>query len=187
MLRAIALAGLALLGGIAGGALGYAVGSANEETVTVTTTVEDPVTEATASGLPAAVEETRIALLEAAQAGDYEALADLAAPPGFRYTFGGPVEGGPAAYWRELERTGNAQPASTLAMILELPYVLSRGSYDWPWAYTVADIADLSAHERARLAPLGGVDELFVPDVGYLGWRTGIAPDGSWTFYVAGD
>ena len=185
-MRAIALAALALVGGIAGGAIGYAVGSGSEETVTVTTTVEDTLTEATASGLPAAVEETRIALLEAAQAGDYEALAELAAP-GFRYTFGSPVEGGPAAYWRELERTGDAQPASTLAAILELPYVLSRGSYDWPWAYTVADVADLSAHERARLAPLGGVDELFVPDIGYLGWRTGIAPDGSWTFFVAGD
>lgn len=186
MTRAVALVALALLSGIAGGALGYAVGAGTEDTVTVTTTVEETLTDATASGLPAAVEETRLALLEAAQASDYEALADLAAP-GFRYTFGGPVEGGPAAYWQELERSGQGRPAETLAQILELPHVLSRGYYDWPWAYTVADVADLSAHERALLVPLGGVDELFVPGTGYLGWRTGISPDGSWTFFVAGD
>ena len=185
MVRALALAALALLGGIAGGALGYAFG-VGEKTVTVTTTVEDSLTEATASGLPAAVEETRLALLEAAEAGDHDALAGLAAP-GFRYTFGGPVEGGPAAYWRELERAGDQRPLETLATILELPYVLSRGYYVWPWAYAVADVADLSAHERELLAPLGRPEELFAPDTGYLGWRTGIAPDGSWTFFVAGD
>lgn len=186
MIRAVALAALALLGGIAGGALGYAVGVAGEETITVTTTVDDSLTEATASGLPAAVEETRLALLEAAQAGDYDALAALAGP-GFRYTFGGPVEGGPAAYWRELEQSGDAQPLDALATILELPYVLSRGTYVWPWAYAVADLADLSEHERALLAPLGGPSALFAPGTGYLGWRAGIAPDGTWMFFVAGD
>ena len=185
MVRALALAALALLGGIAGGALGYAFG-AGEETVTVTTTVEDSLTEATASGLPAAVEETRLALLEAAEAGDHGALAALAAP-GFRYTFGGPVEGGPAAYWRELEETADERPLEALATILRLPYVLSRGYYVWPWTYTVTDLADLSEHERALLAPLGGPETLFVPDTGYVGWRAGIAPDGSWTFFVAGD
>ena len=186
MARGFALVALALLGGIAGVAVGYAVGAGTEDTVTVTTTVEETLTQATASGLPAAVEETRLALLEAAQAGDYEALGDLAAP-GFRYTFGGPVEGGPVAYWQELERSGQGSPAETLAKILELPYILSRGYYDWPWAYTVADVADLSAHERSLLVPLGGVEQLFVEGTGYLGWRTGIAPDGSWTFFVAGD
>ena len=185
MLRVVALAALALLGGIAGGVVGYAAG-AGEETVTVTTTVEEAGSGATVSGLPAAVEETRAALLEAAKAGDYDAVAALAAP-GFRYTFGDPVEGGPAAYWRELERKGDARPLETLATILELPYVLSRGYYTWPWAYTVADAGDLSQHERALLAPLGGVDTLFAPGTGYLGWRTGIAPDGSWIYYVAGD
>ena len=183
MVRVVALAALALLGGIAGGALGYAFG-VGEETVTVTT--EDRVTEATSSGLPAAVEETRVALLEAAEAGDYDALAALAGP-GFRYTFGSPVEGGSAAYWRGLEETTDERPLEALATILRLPYVLSRGYYVWPWTYTVADVADLSEHERAFLAPLGGPEALFVPGTGYVGWRAGIAPEGSWTFFVAGD
>ncbi len=185
MLRVLAYAALALLGGIAGGVLGYAFG-VGEETVTVTTTVEGQLTDATVSGLPAAVEEKRVALLEAAEAEDYDALAALAAP-GFRYTFGSPVEGGPAAYWRELEASGDDRPLDALATILDLPYVLSQGYYVWPWAYAVADSGDLSAHERALLAPLGGPEQLFAPSTGYLGWRAGIAPDGSWTYFVAGD
>jgi hypothetical protein len=185
VLRVLALAALALLGGIAGGVVGYAVG-AGDETVTVTTTVEEGQSGATVSGLPAAVTRTRAALLEAAKAGDYEAVAALAAP-GFRYTFGGPVRGGPAAYWRELERTGDARPLEKLATILELPSALSRGYYVWPWAHTVAGAEDLSPHERTLLAPLGRIDTLFAPGTGYLGWRTGIAPDGSWTYFVAGD
>jgi hypothetical protein len=65
--------------------------------------------------------------------------------------------------------------------------VLSRGYYVWPWTYTVADVSDLSAHERALLLPLGELDTMFVPGTGYLGWRAGIAPDGTWTFFLAGD
>ena len=141
---------------------------------------------ATAQGLPAAVEETRAALLEAAESGDYEELRDLVPSSGFEYTFGSPVEGGPIAYWQELERTTDERPLETLAAILKLPYVLSRGYYVWPWAYATTSAEDLSPHERELLAPLGPLDSLVVEGTGYLGWRAGIAPDGSWTFFVAG-
>jgi hypothetical protein len=138
------------------------------------------------SGVPAAVDETRAALLEAAGSGDYEALRPLL-PDEFEYTFGGPVEGGPIAYWQALERTTDARPLETLATILELPYVLTRGYYVWPWAYALRSADELSPHEQELLAPLGVPSELFPEGVGYLGWRTGIAPDGTWAFYVAGD
>jgi hypothetical protein len=68
-----------------------------------------------------------------------------------------------------------------------MPYVLSRGYYVWPFAYTFENKADLSAHERELLAPLGTPDELIVDGTGYLGWRAGFAPDGTWAFFVAGD
>jgi hypothetical protein len=145
----------------------------------------DDTSVATATGLPAVVEETRSALLVAAESSDYEALRELIPSNGFEYTFGGPVEGGPIAYWQQLE--ADPRPIETLAEILKMPYVLSRGYYVWPWTYTVESASDLSAHERELLAPLGPLDTLFVPGTGYLGWRTGIAPDGTWTFYVAGD
>jgi hypothetical protein len=138
------------------------------------------------AGLPAAVEETRSKLEAAAEAGDYDAVAELV-PAGFRYTFGDTVEGGPVAYWRNLERTSDQRPLETLAAILKLPYVLSRGYYVWPWAYTAESADDLSPHERELLAPLGDPSELVPPGAGYLGWRAGISPDGMWSFYVAGD
>jgi len=156
-------------------------GTASSETVTETATAAVP-----AQGIPDAVETTRAALLAAAESGDYEELRPLV-PERLRYTFGSPVEGGAIAYWQELERTTDARPLETLAEILRMPYVLSRGLYVWPWAYTIESAADLSAHERALLAALGPVETLFPPGSGYLGWRAGIEPDGDWAFFVAGD
>jgi hypothetical protein len=151
------------------------------------TTVEESTTESD-SGLPAAVEEKHAALLAAAESGDYEALRELVPTDGFEYTFGGPVEGGAVAYWQELERTTDQRPLEALARVLRMPYVLSRGTYVWPWAYAVESTADLSAHERELLAPLGPLDTLFpAPGSGYFGWRAGILPDGGWSFFVAGD
>lgn len=138
-------------------------------------------------GLPATVEEARVAILEAAQSSDYEALRPLVPESGFEYTFGEPVEGGPIAYWQELERTTAERPLEALAAILEMPYVLSHGYYVWPFAYTVENRADLSSHERELLAPLGSPDELIADGTGYLGWRAGFEPDGTWAFLVAGD
>ena len=142
---------------------------------------------ASASGLPAAVEQTHAELLAAAESRDYEALAELIPSTGFEYTFGGPVEGGAVASWQELEETTDERPIEALAAILKMPYVLSRGYYVWPWTYTVESADDLSEHERELLAPLGDPSDFFPEGAGYFGWRTGIAPDGSWAFFVAGD
>jgi hypothetical protein len=68
-----------------------------------------------------------------------------------------------------------------------MPYTLSRGLYVWPFAYSVASVDDLTAHERELLAPLGPFESVFVEGTGYLGWRAGIGPDGTWVFFVAGD
>jgi hypothetical protein len=162
-----------LLGAIAIGGLGVALGYA------LFADDEPP------STLPDAVAVTHAALLEAAETGEYEELRPLIPESGFSYTFGGPVDGGPIAYWLGLET--ERPPIETLAAILRMPYTLSRGIYVWPFAYDVASVDDLSAHERELLAPLGPVDALFAPGTGYLGWRAGIEPDGSWTFFVAGD
>jgi hypothetical protein len=148
---------------------------------------EDSASSAPTSGLPAAVEETRAELLAAAESGDYEALAELIPTDGFEYSFGGPVEGGPVAFWQELERTTDERPLEALAAILKMPYALTRGFYYWPWAHAVGSSEDLSPHERELLAPLGAPTELFPEGSGYFGWRAGIAPDGTWVFFVAGD
>lgn len=133
-------------------------------------------------GLPPAVREKRDEILAAARTGDEDAVAALADPAGFEYTFGGPVPGGPAAYWRRFE--AQERPLEALATILELPYTLHRGYYVWPFAYDKTE-DELTAHERELLAPLGR-GGMFAPE-GYLGWRAGLTPDGRWVFFVAGD
>jgi hypothetical protein len=187
--RTLLLIGAALLLG-AGGVGGWFAGRELEGTETVTQTTTLTVTtsqDAPESGLPDAVEETRAALLAAAEAGEYEALRPLIPETGFEYTFGSPVDGGPIAFWQELERTTDEEPLETLAKVLKMPYTLSRGIYFWPFAYDIAGVEDLTAHERELLAPLGPLETLFVEGTGYLGWRAGIQPDGTWVFFVAGD
>ncbi len=191
MIRALLIVGA--IGILAAGLVGgWFAARETEEAVTVTETTTSTSTTISTSAaaetsLPAAVEETRAALLAAAETGDYEALRPLVPATGFEYTFGGPVEGGPVAYWQELERTSVERPLETLAKILRMPYTLSRGIYVWPFAYDIAERDEITAHERELLEPLGPLDTLFVEGTGYLGWRAGIEPDGSWVFYLAGD
>lgn len=178
---------------VVGGALGLGLGrlldagGRSAPLPPVTATVTETVTLAGEPALPAAVEETRKALLAAAESGDYEALRPLLPESGLTYSFGGEVEGGAVAYWQEHERTTGERPLDVLAAILKMPYVLTSGIYVWPWAYRVESADQLSAHGRELLLPLGMPERLFAPGTGYLGWRAGIRPDGTWAFFVAGD
>jgi hypothetical protein len=186
VIRALLVVGAAVILGLGVAAGWYGSNELEEAETVVETTTETEVAES-GSGLPISVEQTRSELLEAAESGSYEALQPFIPETGFTYTFGGEVEGGPIAYWQQLERDSNEKPLETLEAILRMPPVLTRGIYVWPWAYTVESADDLSEHERELLAPLGPTSRLFVPQTGYLGWRAGIAPDGTWVFYVAGD
>jgi hypothetical protein len=177
-LRTLVVALIGLVAFASGVMLGFKLDSGDDGTTTA---------ETSPGGLPTAVEQTRASLLAAAESGDYEALRPLIPTTGFEYTFGGPVEGGPIAYWRQLDENSPERPLEMLAAVLRMPYTLSRGYYVWPFAYDVASAGDLSPHERVLLAPLGPLDTLFFEGTGYLGWRAGIAPDGAWAFFVAGD
>ena len=153
------------------------------ETVTVTATVTETVTETAAgdaSVLPDAVEETRRGLLEAAESGEVEALEPFVTDR-LSYTFGAPVEGGAIEYLRRLEAEGQ-DPLGTLAKLLQLPYTLAQGNYVWPWVYSV-QATDLTDYEKQLL---GEFADDFAGTT-YLGYRVGIAPDGTWIFFVAGD
>jgi hypothetical protein len=191
----VILRGLIVLGAVVllagGGAAGWFVAEETRgevtTTETTTATATKTVTEEIAIGLPEPVADAHARLLEAAESGDYKELEPLIPSTGFEYTFGGPVEGGPIAYWQELERSTVERPLENLEAALKMPYTLSRGIYVWPFAYDVESVEDLTAHERELLAPLGPLDTLFVEGTGYLGWRAGIDPEGNWVFFVAGD
>ena len=152
------------------------------ETATKTVTETEPGREAAPVGLPAPVAEAHGELLAAAETGDYEALRPLI-PSGFSYTFGAPDEGGPIAYWQRVEKQSDERPIEILARVLRMPYTLANGTYVWPFAYDKRP-EDLTEHERQLL---GDLAELFGAGSGYLGWRAGIEPDGSWRFFIAGD
>jgi hypothetical protein len=154
------------------------------ETATATETVIQTETVAQPVGLPPAVAETHAALLAAAEAGDYEALRPLIPASGFSYTFGLPDEGGPIAYWQQVEQESGDSPIETLARILRMPYTLAGGTYIWPFAYDKAQ-EELTDHEREILGDLA--DDYSGAGSGYLGWRAGIEPDGTWRFFIAGD
>ena len=175
MRTAAVLAGGGLLA--AGSVAGYLVGSRGDSETT-TVTIESTVV----TGLPQPVARARAAVLAAAERRDRDALRDLLAP-GFKYTFGGPVEGGAIAFWRRLERDEGADPLAALAQVLRLPYTLSRGLYVWPFAYDRTE-DELTAHERKLLELLGRAGAF---SDGYLGWRAGFEPDGDWVFFIAGD
>ena len=156
-------------------------GSTETVTVTETRTTTETVTAPAASPLPEAVDRTRGGLLAAAKAGDYDAL-ELYVTDRLSYSFGGPFEGGAIAYWKHLEQTTDERPLAQLARVLQLPPTISMGSYVWPWAYSVP-ANELTAYERRLLGPLA---DSYAGE-SYYGWRAGIAPDGTWIFFVAGD
>jgi hypothetical protein len=170
---------------VAAGA-GFIAGDRTQEpeTTTVTQSRTQTRTETTRdTAVPAAVLEKREQVLRAAEDRNYDGLARLVDPDGFEYTFGGPVPGGPAQYWRERAQEGD-DPLAALERILRLPYTLSAGHYVWPFAYDKTE-DQLTEYERSLLGDLvpGGS----IGDSGYLGWRAGFTPDGSWVFFVAGD
>ncbi len=180
----LALAGALALAGC-GGTETVTVTERETTTETATETVTQTETAAAEPvGLPPAVAETHAALLEAAESGDYEALRPLIPASGFSYTFGSEVQGGPIAYWQLLERQVDERPLENLARILRLPYTLSGGHYVWPFAYDKQE-DELTAHERELLGDLA--NSYSGAGSGYLGWRAGIEPDGTWRFFIAGD
>lgn len=187
--RVLLLLGAVVLvvGGLVGGWFAQQETRDAETVVETTTTTLTTTAELPAPGLPAAVDKTRADLLAAAESGDYAALRPFIRSTAFAYTFGDPFPGGPIAYWQNLERTTDQKPLEALAEVLKMPYTLSRGIYYWPFAYDVASIDDLTTHERELLAPLGPLDSIFVEGTGYLGWRAGIEPGGTWVLFVAGD
>jgi hypothetical protein len=116
---------------------------------------------AAAATLPSPVAKTRAAILKAAQARDYAALARVIGKRPLTFTYG-PTAGGPIAYWKRLERQGG-RPLATIASILAKPGVKFQGNYVWPPTY-------------ARTT-----------GPAYYGYRLGIAPSGRWLFFVRGD
>lgn len=182
-MRAAPLIAVLVLAAGCGGTETLTVTRSETETGTVTQTETATQTVETPAGLPDAVAETYAQLLAAAESGDYETLRPLVPDDEFSYTFGLPPQGGPIAFWEQVDENSDERTIDILARILELPYTLYRGTYIWPFVYDKQP-GDLTPHE---LDLLGDLADDFGAGSGYLGWRAGIEPDGRWSFFIAGD
>jgi hypothetical protein len=144
--------------------------------------------------MPEPVRETRQKLMEAARSGDMERLRALmeAQPEPPSVSFGDP--GDPIEYLKRL--SSDADGREILAILLE---VLESGFvqvapetaeelYVWPY-FAQYPLEALTPEQLVELFTI--VTSADLEDMksygGYTFFRVGIAPDGRWLFFVAGD
>jgi hypothetical protein len=139
-----------------------------------------------AEGLPAAVEETRSAILAAAESGEYDHLRTLVQPKVFLSDFGF-GSGDPVQRWQEL----GPKPLETMGALLRMSHSVRETNegmlYQWPSYDPDSDAADLSAEDRKLFLKFMTEDELenlILPEVGYTAPRLGILADGTWWFFI---
>jgi hypothetical protein len=146
------------------------------------------------TSMPEPVRETWRALIAAARSGDIEQLRPIVdaqpEPPLFAFD----DVGDPIAHLRSL--SGDAEGREILAILLE---VLEAGfmhvdegtpheMYIWPY-FARYPIEQLTAEQMVELFTIltAGDYRDMLSYGAYIFFRVGIAPDGQWLFFVAGD
>jgi hypothetical protein len=147
------------------------------------------------SQLPDAVAVKRAALIEAAAAGDIEALRPIfegePAPP--TVSFGGPEDA--IDYLRQQSKDGEGlEMLAILLDLLDAPYAAQDGGdgeavYVWPYLAAMEGLPDVGPADRIegiRIAGYDGFKE--IQDLGlWYWWRVYIGEDGDLQAFVAGD
>jgi hypothetical protein len=137
--------------------------------------------------VPGPVGRTRDAILDAAQAFDWEALRALIPEEGFTFSFGDDTD--PIAYWQRLEDRAHVPViGDILPMVLGTIPARQQGIYIWP-APAAEDPADWDEHDLEVLRQIHVEEDIRAfQEMGlYTGWRAGIEADGTWVFFVSGD
>jgi hypothetical protein len=144
--------------------------------------------------MPEPVRETWQALVEAARSGEMERLRpimeDQSEPPMVAFD----DVGDPIAYLRSL--SGDAEGREILAILLEVLEMgflhVDQGTpqemYLWPY-FARHPIDELTAPQMVELFTLltAGDYQDMLSYGAYIFFRVGIAPDGRWLFFLAGD
>lgn len=144
------------------------------------------------SRLPEAVRKKREAILAAARSGDISKVAALIKDNGATISFTGESEA--AEFWKKtFPDSEGLEALATLIEILEMPFVqIDKGTpqemFVWPYFHAV-QLDKLTPEQRVELFRLvTAYDFREMQKFGsYNFFRAGIAPDGSWRFFVAGD
>jgi hypothetical protein len=139
----------------------------------------------TAESLPEPVAQTRAAILAAANAQDYDALAPLIDAQSFLSDAGFGAE--PLERWQDQ----GSGPLEAMTTLLAMPHAVRETNegtlYQWPRFTADSDPADMSAAEKEALSRLLGermLDATFLTETGYVAPRLGIRSDGTWWFLV---
>lgn len=144
--------------------------------------------------LPEPVRAMRSRLMETARAGDIEALRPLmeaqAEPPAV--SFGDP--GDPIEYLKQLSADADGREILAILLeILESGFVhVAPGTpdelYVWPWfaQYPPDSLTPSQLVELFTLVSAADYEDMRSYG-SYTSFRVGIAPDGRWLFFVAGD
>ncbi|MBX3514507.1 MAG: hypothetical protein KIT15_04950 [Xanthobacteraceae bacterium] len=144
------------------------------------------------SRLPEPVRKKREEILAAARSGDVTKVSAVIKDNGTTISFTG--ESDAAEFWKKtFPDSEGLEALATLIEILEMPFVqLDKGTpqemFVWPYFHAV-QLDKLTPEQRVELFRLvTAYDFREMQKFGsYNFFRAGIAPDGSWRFFVAGD
>jgi hypothetical protein len=146
------------------------------------------------AGLPPAVARTRERILAAARSGEltklFAVMQEAPTIPVFSFS----EDKDPVAFWKaNYPDSEGIEALSILVNVLETGFVhvdvgTPQEIYLWPY-FTRIPLKALTAQQRVELFRIvTGADYKDMVEFGvYSFYRLGIAPDGTWQFYVAGD
>jgi hypothetical protein len=146
------------------------------------------------SRLPAAVARTRDRIIAAARTGDLQRLVGVMQASNPMPVFSFSEDKDPIAFWKATYPDSEGIEAlSILLTILDTGYVhVDQGTpqeiYLWPY-FARLPLKTLTPEQRVELFRIvTGADYHDMIDFGaYSFYRLGIAPDGTWHFFVTGD
>ena len=144
--------------------------------------------------LPAPVARMRARIIEAARAGDLDKVLTVMQTNETMPIFSFASERDPVAYWRaNYPESGGLEVLSILLEILDTGFVhvdagTPQDMYVWPY-FAYVPLKDLTPAQKVELFKVvTGSDYRAMQDFGaYVFYRLGIAPDGTWHFFVSGD
>jgi hypothetical protein len=135
-------------------------------------------------GLPEAVEDRRLLIFEMAASCDLEGLAEIAIADGTVFSYGSDAD--PLRSWIRSARNGFDVMAWTVRLFNADPAIDPVGTYAWPAVHATG--ADEDWNALSGILTAAEFDQYSqYRDSGWLGLRIGIAEDGTWRYFVAGD
>jgi hypothetical protein len=146
------------------------------------------------SRLPAPVARMRARIVEAARTGDLDKILTVMQTNETMPIFSFANERDPIAYWRaNYPESGGLEVLSILLEILDMGFVhvdagTPQDMYVWPY-FAYVPLKELTAPQKVELFKVvTGSDYRAMQDFGaYIFYRLGIAPDGTWHFFVTGE